>query len=211
MALDSKNREQAISICEKQLEPLVTSGIANVAGQQTNSSSTSSLTISHTVVEVKTETDAAPSPVFLIREPSIADHSKCSDTVMASEDSASTSDLEKAVVPWEGYEKDVLPDKKQGKTVRNLRHQVFSLYRRLFGVVFLTNMAIFVAILVRGGANSQHLGLITLANLFVAMFVCFLMVCSLRLTVGVQSHEARLRGECIFQRLLRCSHIVRTF
>lgn len=175
MALDSKNREQAISICEKQLEPLVTSRIANGAGQQTNSSSTSSLTIANTVVEVKTETDAASSPVFLIREPSIADHSKCSDAAMASEDSASTADLEKAVVvrePWEGYEKDVLPEKKQGKTVRNLRFQVFSLYRRLFGCVFITNMAIFVVILVRGGVNSQHLGLITLANLFVAMFVC---------------------------------------
>ncbi|KAF7365210.1 Nonribosomal peptide synthetase 12 [Mycena venus] len=178
LALDFRNREKAISVCEKQLEPLVTSRIANgaAAGPQTNSSSTSSLTIAHTVEEVKTDkvSDTAASPVFLIRQPSIVDHSKGLDAPMPSEDSASSVELKTEAVfrePWDGYEKDVLPDKLQGKTVRNLRHQIFSLYRRLFGVVFVTNMAIFITFLIRGGADAQRLGLITLANLFVAILM----------------------------------------
>ncbi|KAJ6584991.1 nonribosomal peptide synthetase 12 [Mycena capillaripes] len=166
LATDSKNRETAISICEKQLEPLVTSRIANgvvaVRQSETNSSSTSSLTIAHSdsIEEVKAENDTASPPVFLIRQPSV---SKGSEAPISSEDSTSC--------PWEGYEKDILPDKLEGKIVRNLRHQIFSLYRRLFGVVFVTNMAIFLAILIRGGASAQRLGMITLANLFVAILM----------------------------------------
>ncbi|OBZ69400.1 hypothetical protein A0H81_10604 [Grifola frondosa] len=72
---------------------------------------------------------------------------------------------------WDGYKEDELPKKTQGKAVRNLRHIVFSLYRRLFGVVFVTNMAVFIATLVQGGANAKQLGLIVVANLFCAIFM----------------------------------------
>lgn len=72
---------------------------------------------------------------------------------------------------WEGYEDDVLPEKAQGKYVRNLRHRVFSLYRRLFGIVFCTNLAIFIATVVRGGTNAQQLGQIVVANLFCAILM----------------------------------------
>lgn len=76
---------------------------------------------------------------------------------------------------WDGYEEDTLPEKTQGKLVRNLRHQIFSLYRRLFGVVFVANMAIFIATLVRGrGGNSitaLQLGQIVVANLFCAILM----------------------------------------
>ena len=72
---------------------------------------------------------------------------------------------------WEGYEDDPIPDKTQGHFVRNLRHQIFTLYRRLFGVVFVTNMAIFIAILAKGNYNAQHLGLIVVSNLFCAILM----------------------------------------
>ncbi|KAF8270854.1 hypothetical protein EI94DRAFT_1722068 [Lactarius quietus] len=73
--------------------------------------------------------------------------------------------------PWDGYEKYTLPPKKQGRFLRNLRHQVFSLYRRLFGIVLVVNMSIFVAILCQGGATAQRLGLIVTANISSSIFM----------------------------------------
>ncbi|KAF7365784.1 Nonribosomal peptide synthetase 12 [Mycena venus] len=174
LALDFRNREKAISSCEKQFEPLLTSRMANgvAAGPQTNPSLISSLTI----MEVKSEKDSdmAASPVFLIHQPSIVDPCKGLDASMPPETSASSVEPKTETAfrePWDGYEKDVVPDKLQGKTVRNLRHQVFSLYRRLFGVVSVTNLAIFITLLASGDADAQRLGLITLANLFVAILM----------------------------------------
>ncbi|KIY70558.1 nonribosomal peptide synthetase 12 [Cylindrobasidium torrendii FP15055 ss-10] len=71
---------------------------------------------------------------------------------------------------WDGYENEPVPDKTQGKRARNLRHLVFTLYRRLFGVVFVTNMAIFIATAVRG-ATAMYLGKIVVANLFCAILM----------------------------------------
>ncbi|KAH8104625.1 nonribosomal peptide synthetase 12, partial [Cristinia sonorae] len=85
--------------------------------------------------------------------------------------SGSDSELESLTDPgtsWEGYENDVLPQKIHRKFLRNLRHQIFSLYRRLFGVVFVVNMAILISIFVKGGANAQELGLVVVANLLCA-------------------------------------------
>lgn len=84
--------------------------------------------------------------------------------------SVSSSAQEKGNI-WDGYQDDEIPDKKQSRPVRNLRHQVFSLYRRLFSVVFITNMSIFIATLARGGANAEQLGLIVVANLFCAILM----------------------------------------
>ncbi|KZT42672.1 nonribosomal peptide synthetase 12 [Sistotremastrum suecicum HHB10207 ss-3] len=72
---------------------------------------------------------------------------------------------------WKGYLDDVLPPKTQGKRVRNLRHQVFSLYRRLFGVVFLTNLGVFLATVARGHTNAKSLGQIVVANFFCAILM----------------------------------------
>ena len=66
---------------------------------------------------------------------------------------------------------DELPEKTHGHALRNIRHQIFSLYRRLFSVVFVVNMAIFIATLAKGGANAQELGLIVVANLFCAILM----------------------------------------
>ncbi|KAF9017100.1 hypothetical protein BDZ89DRAFT_994098 [Hymenopellis radicata] len=54
--------------------------------------------------------------------------------------------------------------------MRDLRHLVFTIYDRLFGVVLITNMAILIALLVYG-VNSQRLGLIAVANIFVAIMM----------------------------------------
>ncbi|KAF9013277.1 nonribosomal peptide synthetase 12 [Cyathus striatus] len=84
--------------------------------------------------------------------------------------SIQASSLEKEEYPWSGYEDDYLPEKKQGKIVRNLRHQIFTLYRRLFGVVFIINLAIFISVLVKG-TDSKQLGLIVVSNLFCAILM----------------------------------------
>ncbi len=73
-------------------------------------------------------------------------------------------------LPWDGYLEEDIPEKTQGKVMRDLRHLVFTIYHRLFGVVFITNMAILIALLVYG-VNSQRLGLITVANIFVAILI----------------------------------------
>ncbi|KAI9465428.1 hypothetical protein BJY52DRAFT_1243941 [Lactarius psammicola] len=87
-----------------------------------------------------------------------------------SDNNVSLSTLEKAD-PWDGYENDILPPKRQGRYLRNLRHQIFSLYRRLFGIVFAINVSIAIAILCQGGASAQRLGLIVIANLSSSIFM----------------------------------------
>ncbi len=67
-----------------------------------------------------------------------------------------------------GFQDDILPEKENGKPVRFLRHQVFTLYRKLFSVVFLANLAVFVWLLVRG-TNAQEVAGVTVANLFVSI------------------------------------------
>lgn len=71
---------------------------------------------------------------------------------------------------WTGYEQDVLPDKAQGRIVRNLRHKILYLYRRLFGVVFLANLSLLIAVAIKG-ANAAEIGKIVIANLFVSILM----------------------------------------
>lgn len=80
-----------------------------------------------------------------------------------------TSELDKKE-PWEGYENDVLPEKENNKALRNLRHQIFNLYRRLFSFIFIANLAIFIAFCVYG-VNAQRLGTVVIANLFTAILM----------------------------------------
>ena len=72
---------------------------------------------------------------------------------------------------WEGYEEETLPDKKHGHVLRNLRHQIFTLYRRLFGVVFVVNAAVMIATFAEGNHNAQSLGLIVVSNIFCAVLM----------------------------------------
>ncbi|THH30562.1 hypothetical protein EUX98_g3625 [Antrodiella citrinella] len=94
----------------------------------------------------------------------------------SSSSSSSTSESEegsitKAEPVWLGYEDDVLPEKTQGRLVRNLRHQIFSLYRRLFGVIFIVNMAVLISLFMKGRTTAQELGLIVVANLFCSILM----------------------------------------
>jgi hypothetical protein len=72
---------------------------------------------------------------------------------------------------WDGCLDDEIPDKTQGKWQRNIRHQIFTLYRRLFGLAFVTNIAILIATLARGGLSSTGIGKIVIANLFCAILM----------------------------------------
>lgn len=114
--------------------------------------------------EIK-EKDSSASLATTVHRP--ADSTKASSMTDIGSD---LSSLEKREYPWSGYEDDEIPEKTQGKWTRNLRHQVFSLYRRLFGIVFLTNLGVFISILIKG-ANAQQLGTIVIANLFCAILM----------------------------------------
>lgn len=98
----------------------------------------------------------------------VSDQSATSSTTNVTSKADSTVEKGNA---WDGYQDDPVPEKTQGRIIRNLRHQIFSLYRRLFGVIFVVNMAILIAIFARGGANAQELGLIVVANLFCAVLM----------------------------------------
>lgn len=94
-------------------------------------------------------------------------------------DSAETLDEKEVAKPavieqgyaWEGYEDDEIPEKMQARWARNLRHQIFTLYRRMFGVVFVVNMAILIANLAQGGLSTPAIGKIVTANLLCAILM----------------------------------------
>jgi hypothetical protein len=99
----------------------------------------------------------------MIRTSASSSQTDVSSTVIASSTKVSLDGKE----IWEGYNDDIIPEKGRGS---NLRHQVFTLYRRLFGVVFCVNMAVLIAILTRG-TDSQHIGLVVISNLCVAILM----------------------------------------
>lgn len=112
-----------------------------------------------------------PPPVFHnVRLPYAQGRSPNISTAMSLSDGKSEVSVEKGVPSWEGYLDDDLPEKTHGHFFRNVRFQVFSLYRRLFGIVFVTNMAIFIATCVRG-TDALYLGKIAIANIFVAILM----------------------------------------
>ncbi|SJL05089.1 related to integral membrane protein TmpA [Armillaria ostoyae] len=75
---------------------------------------------------------------------------------------------EKLSNPWDGYEDQDVPRKTQSRPVRNLRLQIFTVYRRLFSVAFIINMAIFISYAVRE-YSSRKVAEVTVANLFIAV------------------------------------------
>ncbi|KAM5533437.1 hypothetical protein V8D89_012875 [Ganoderma adspersum] len=126
---------------------------------------------------VSTTILAVPQPAYINAVPTlpyVTEEHAASTTVTVSDDKTESSSVEEKGGPiWEGYREDDIPEKTHGHFLRNVRFQIFSLYRRLFGIVFVTNMAIFIAACVRGGTNTDanHLGLITIGNLFVAILM----------------------------------------
>lgn len=89
--------------------------------------------------------------------------------------SSLSSDLKLSEVekgnPWDGYEDDEIPAKVHGKYLRNLRHIVFTLYRRMFGVVFVINLGILIATLAKGGLESPGIGVAVTGNLLAAILM----------------------------------------
>ncbi|KAG5650401.1 hypothetical protein H0H81_012380 [Sphagnurus paluster] len=82
------------------------------------------------------------------------------------------SSLESQTSIWAGYEQDVLPPKEPIRLLRNIRYQIFYIYRRLFGLVFFANfgLVIWVALNFKN-VDSSHIGLITIGNLFGAILM----------------------------------------
>ncbi|KAG7088434.1 hypothetical protein E1B28_012427 [Marasmius oreades] len=103
---------------------------------------------------------------------SLADTKFSDEKVKASSDSSivTSAAVSEKGLGWEGYENDEIPEKTQGHYLRNLRHQIFTLYRRLFGVVFIVNMAIFIVTCVKG-ASVPKIGEIVVVNLFCAILM----------------------------------------
>ncbi|KAG5220859.1 NRPS protein biosynthetic cluster [Salix suchowensis] len=107
-------------------------------------------------IEAATHSDVSES----VATTGASESSPTADRELLSKDSSSTlrhllsmksASIEKGYeVSWAGYQDDDIPDKTQGKFARNIRHQIFSLYRRLFGVVFVTNVAVLVATFAQG-------------------------------------------------------------
>ncbi|KAF8996772.1 hypothetical protein BDZ89DRAFT_1148873 [Hymenopellis radicata] len=117
------------------------------------------------------ETFSIPPLVYRPYNPESPSWSKTSvDTIVGTPPAKSETSIVLEKLPWDGYLEEDIPDKTQGKVMRDLRHLVFTIYHRLFGVVFITNMAILIALLAYG-VNSQRLGLITVANIFVAIMM----------------------------------------
>ncbi|KAF5387033.1 hypothetical protein D9615_001563 [Tricholomella constricta] len=82
------------------------------------------------------------------------------------------SALENQTSIWAGYEQDVLPPKENARWLRNLRHQIMYLYRRLFGIVFVTNLGIFIAVAANfENTNSSYIGKVVIGNLFGAILM----------------------------------------
>lgn len=119
---------------------------------------------------------ASPEPIYQIQTKSkVVDLTQAVVQVTTAPPSISdrrsdTSSMNEKGEVWQGFEDDVLPEKTQGWLVRNLRFQIMSLYRRLFGIVFATNMGIFIWYCVKG-ANANQLGKVVIGNLFTAILM----------------------------------------
>jgi predicted ferric reductase len=63
-----------------------------------------------------------------------------------------------------------IPDKRHGQPFRGLRHRIFIVYRRLFSVVWLVNLAALVALIVKQG-GLPWLAILTAANLVTCVMI----------------------------------------
>lgn len=116
------------------------------------------------------EAALGPVPAAPLTRQSSSAASSDTDVGEMKEKSDNIGEVEKAKW-WDGYLDDELPDKTQRKKVRNIRHQIFSLYRRLFGVIFIANAALFVATLIKDDVDALYLGKIVVSNLFCAILM----------------------------------------
>lgn len=72
---------------------------------------------------------------------------------------------------WEGYLDEEYADKRHPKLIRNLRYMFFSVYRRLFGITFAANMAVFIALIGTHQANTGKIAYAVLSNFTVSILI----------------------------------------
>lgn len=72
---------------------------------------------------------------------------------------------------WEGYQSEVLPPKTLPKTLRDLRFIVLNVYRRLFTLIILINLAVFAFVVTKRGVPLEHIGNIVLGNITVSILI----------------------------------------
>ncbi|KAJ3837524.1 nonribosomal peptide synthetase 12 [Lentinula raphanica] len=119
------------------------------------------------------EPDSLGKPTMWLDIPTLPPPAYTRDVTRSQTSSSSSLNkpVEEKAHPSENIPRDVVvPDKTQGHLIRNARHQIFSLYRRLFGIVFIVNMVIFILTCVRG-ASVTKLGEIVVANLLCAVLM----------------------------------------
>ena len=72
---------------------------------------------------------------------------------------------------WEGYLEEEHIEKRHSKPIRNLRYIFFSVYRRLFGITFVANMSVFIALTATHQANTRKIAYAVISNLFVSILM----------------------------------------
>ncbi|KAK0246115.1 hypothetical protein EDD85DRAFT_45561 [Armillaria nabsnona] len=117
-------------------------------------------------------TMSSDTPTVSSSQSSLPSHSSGTEkTVVLHGDSNVRKEVdEKLSNPWDGYEENEMPEKTQSRPVRNLRLQIFTVYRRLFSMAFIANMGVFISYVVRG-YTSEKVAMVVVANLFIAILM----------------------------------------
>ena len=74
-------------------------------------------------------------------------------------------------VDWTVHATQELCQKRNGSTIRNIRHRVMSMYRRLFAVIFLVNLAVAASFAATGVASLDRIASACLGNLTAAVVI----------------------------------------
>lgn len=91
-----------------------------------------------------------------------------------------------------------IPEKNQGRHVRGLRHRILIAYRQLFSIIWLLNIGVLVAVILTK-ANPEWLGIITAANLVLAVLIRQEVVINILYTVACSvptSFPLWIRSRC---------------
>ncbi|PBL00724.1 hypothetical protein ARMGADRAFT_1042929 [Armillaria gallica] len=110
-------------------------------------------------------TMSSDAPTVLLSQYSLPSHSSATEkTVILHGDSSVPKEVDEEVTNlWDGYEEDEMPEKTQSRAI-------FTVYRRLFSVAFIANMAVFISYAARG-YTSEQVAMVVVANLFIAILM----------------------------------------
>lgn len=114
---------------------------------------------------------------------------------------------------WEGYMETELPEKGERKLLRNIRHHILNIYRRLFSIVFFVNLGVLISVAVRG-ATADYIGKIVIANIFVSVVIRDEHVCfppfPIHITVWKLRFSFNTGREWVILHIYCCTKIVAT-